>query len=103
MSLATLTATDHPASAVATTPRRAKSPKGTRATSRQVDAKPKKVSFYLSEAAIKRLGVHAAMESTDKSRLVEALILDGLKRFVVSDRAKADGREDSAMVEGSAN
>ena len=73
-------------------PRAARAPKG---TSRPDAPKPKKVSFYLSPEAIRRLGVTAAMESTDKSRVVEQLIADHLKRWVVSDRARS---ADGAMV-----
>jgi hypothetical protein len=43
-----------------------------------------KATFYLGAEAVKRLGVHAAMLGSDKSSLVEQLILDGLKRFKVS-------------------
>lgn len=82
--------------AVATSPeainpqasRRTRAPKATRLTSRQGDQKPKKVSFYLSPEAIRRLGIHATMLDTDKSRVVEQLIAEGCRRWVVSDRAK---------------
>lgn len=84
--------TESPVTSSTRRPRAAKAPKG---TSRQGDAKPKKVSFYLSPEAIRRLGVTAAMESTDKSRVVEQLIADHLKRWVVSDRARS---ADGAMV-----
>ena len=60
-------------------------------------AKPtKKVWFYLSDDAIKRLGVHATMEGRDRSAVVDQLITEGLRRWRVqelgsSDRAKPDG------------
>lgn len=47
-----------------------------------------KATFYLTSDAIRRLGVHAAMTGMDKSSLVESLISDALRRFVVQDRAK---------------
>ena len=60
-------------------------------------AKPtKKVWFYLTDDAIKRLGVHATMEGRDRSAVVDQLITDGLRRWRVqelgsSDRARPDG------------
>jgi hypothetical protein len=79
----------------------AKRPRSARATSRQgshVATKSKKVSFYLSPEAIRRLGIAATMTDSDKSRVLEAIIADApiLKRWVVSDRAKSDA---SAMSE----
>ena len=67
---------------------RARSPRVTKAASRQVASKPRKVSFYLSDEAIRRLGSTATMEGTDKSRVVERLVTEGLRRWGVSDRAK---------------
>jgi hypothetical protein len=52
----------------------------------QRQASPKtKATFYLSADAVKRLGLHAVMLGTDRSALVEQLILDSLRRFRVSD------------------
>jgi len=56
---------------------RAKSP---RPTSAQSD-KTRKVSFYLSDESLKRLGVHATMDGTDKSSLVDGLIREHLRRY----------------------
>ena len=45
-----------------------------------------KSTIHLSVEASQRLTIHAAMLGLDRSALVEQLIRDGLKRFVVSDR-----------------
>lgn len=52
-----------------------------------------KATIHLSLEASQRLTVHATMMGLDRSELVEQLIRDHLKRFVVSDRggAGADG------------
>lgn len=78
----------------------ARRPRVAKATSRQAAPKPRKVSFYLSDSAIRKLGVAAAMEASDKSSLVERLIQEGLRRYVVSDRAKL---ADPPADEGSAS
>jgi hypothetical protein len=55
----------------------------------QTSTTPKqKLTLYVSVEASKRLGVHATMFGTDRSALVQKLIEDNLKRFVVADRAK---------------
>jgi len=43
--------------------------------------KSKKCSFYLSTESLQRLSVHAAMDSCDRSSLVEQLIQDHLRRY----------------------
>jgi hypothetical protein len=67
--------------------------------------KPRKVSFYLSDESLKRLGIHATMSNTDKSSLVEQLIRTGLRRFdMPRDREKEqrtdviEDRQDSAVA-----
>jgi len=45
-----------------------------------------KSTIHLSVEASQRLTVHAAMLGLDRSELMEQLIRDHLKRFVVSDR-----------------
>jgi hypothetical protein len=45
-----------------------------------------KATIHLSAEAHQRLSVHAAMTGTDRSELVESLIVQHLRRFVVSDR-----------------
>ena len=58
-------------------PRRPRTPK---VTSRPCDPRPKKVSVYLSESAVRKLDIHVAMDGGDRSRLVEHLIQESLKR-----------------------
>ncbi len=48
-----------------------------------------KSTIHLSVEASQRLTVHAAMMGLDRSELVEQLIRDHLRRFVVSDRGGA--------------
>lgn len=45
-----------------------------------------KATIHLSPEADKRLSVHATMMEMDRSALVEKLINDHLRRYVVSDR-----------------
>ena len=45
-----------------------------------------KATIHLSGEADKRLSVHATMMEMDRSELVEKLINDHLRRYVVSDR-----------------
>ena len=55
-----------------------------------------KATIHLTVEASQRLTVHAAMMGMDRSELVEQLIRDHLKRFVVSDRGggvEASGSE----------
>lgn len=54
-----------------------------------------KATIHLSLEASQRLTVHAAMLGLDRSTLVEQLIRENLKRFVVSDRG---GLTDSPEV-----
>ena len=60
-----------------------------------------KVTLVLSAEMSQRLSVHAAMVGEDRSALVDGLIRDHLKRFVVADRAKsveASGESDRASA-----
>jgi hypothetical protein len=59
-----------------------------KAASRQSGVKVK-ATIHLSVEASQRLTVHAAMMGMDRSELVEKLIGDHLRRFVVSDRGGA--------------
>lgn len=52
-----------------------------------------KATIHLSVEASQRLTIHAAMMNMDRSELVEKLINDHLRRYVVSDRG---GPEDAA-------
>ena len=55
-----------------------------------------KATIHLSLEASQRLTVHAAMMGMDRSELVEQLIKDHLKRFVVSDRGGGSGEKSAA-------
>ena len=59
-----------------------------------------KATIHLSLEASQRLTVHAAMLGLDRSTLVEQLIRDNLKRFVVSDRGGQADSIDSPPVAG---
>jgi hypothetical protein len=63
------------------------------------DAEKVKATIYLSDRAAKMLGVYALMTDGNNSAVVEALILEHCRRFVVSDRARSS---DEAMLESSA-
>jgi hypothetical protein len=61
-------------------PRVAKSPK-------LQDAKSKvKISAYISLESARRLGIHATMTDKDRSQLIDALIRDHLRDWVVQYR-----------------
>ena len=60
--------------------RQAAKPRGRQA------AQKVKSTIHLTVEASQRLTVHAAMLGLDRSELMEQLIRDHLKRFVVSDR-----------------
>jgi hypothetical protein len=51
-----------------------------------LDVKKVKSTIHLSVDASQRLDIHATMMGMDRSSLVEKLISDHLRRFVVSDR-----------------
>ena len=72
------------------TPRR----QSTRKTPKTKTATKQKLTLYVTADGAKRLGIHAQMLETDRSALVERLITDHLKRFVVSDREKPDDEVD---------
>ena len=50
-----------------------------------------KSTIHLSVEASQRLDIHATMMGLDRSALVEKLINDHLRRYVVSDRGGAAG------------
>jgi predicted transcriptional regulator len=50
-----------------------------------------KATIHLSVEASQRLDIHATMMNFDRSALVEKLINDHLRRYVVSDRRGPDG------------
>lgn len=49
-----------------------------------------KSTIHLSVDASQRLDIHATMLGLDRSSLVEKLISEGCRRWVVSDRSKAE-------------
>lgn len=61
-----------------------------KAATRQAAAKAK-CTMHLSVEASQRLDIHATMMGMDRSALVEKLINDHLRRYVVSDRGGSDG------------
>jgi hypothetical protein len=65
--------------------RRTAAKTGTRQTAGKV-----KATIHLSVEASQRLTVHAAMLGLDRSALMEKLIQEHLRRFVVSDRGGAE-------------
>jgi hypothetical protein len=52
-----------------------------------------KTSISLSVESLQRLSIHATMLNMDKGELMEQLIRDHLKRFVVSDRGGSGSDE----------
>jgi Ribbon-helix-helix protein, copG family len=51
-------------------------------------AEKQKLTLYVSTESAQRLAVHATMTGVDRSALIETLIREQLKRFVVQDRAR---------------
>lgn len=72
-----------------------------KASGRQAGEKVK-ATIHLTLEASQRLTVHAAMLGMDRSELVEQLIREHLKRFVVSDRgggtAEGTSSENAALA-----
>ena len=66
-----------------------------------IEQKARKVksTIHLSVEASQRLDIHATMMGFDRSALVEKLINDHLRRYVVSDRGRTD---ESAIDEAAA-
>jgi predicted transcriptional regulator len=71
---------------------------GAKAAARQTASKVK-CTIHLTGEASQRLDIHATMMSLDRSALVEKLINDHLRRYVVSDRG---GPDDAASGEAAA-
>lgn len=57
-----------------------------------------KCTIHLSVEASQRLDIHATMMGLDRSALVEKLINDHLRRYVVSDRGGPDGTASGEAV-----
>ena len=60
-----------------------------KAATRQAPSKVK-CTIHLSVEASQRLDIHATMLGFDRSALVEKIICESLRRFVVSDRGGSD-------------
>ncbi len=58
-----------------------------------------KSTIHLSVEASQRLSVHATMLGVDRSELVEQLIRENLRRFVVSDRGGPSAAPEPAGAE----
>ena len=75
-----------------------------RAAAKASERKPAskyKATLLLSHEASQRLSIHAAMMGEDRSALVDRLINEHLRRYVVSDRGKVadpSGEEDRASA-----
>ena len=67
----------------------------TKPAARQTVTKVKSTLHLTREASI-RLDIHCAMMDMDRSELVESLINQHLRRFVVSDRGGQDGAGEAA-------
>ena len=65
--------------------------RSTAKTQARLTASKVKATIHLSAEASQRLTVHAAMMGMDRSELVESLINNHLRRFVVSDRGGLEG------------
>lgn len=59
-------------------------------TSRNPGEDKVKSTIILSAHASRRLSIHATMLGEDRSALVERLVNDHLRQFVVQDRGKVD-------------
>ena len=70
---------------------------GGKTATRQTSAKVKS-TIHLTVEASQRLDIHACMMNLDRSALVEKLINDGLRRYVVSDRGGSDGASGDEAV-----
>lgn len=57
----------------------------------EIPAKKTKSTIHLSREADQRLDIHCTMMGFDRSSLVEKLINDHLRRYVVSDRGGVSG------------
>jgi hypothetical protein len=61
-------------------------------------ARKVKSTIHISREADQRLDIHCTMMGFDRSALVEKLIHDHLRRYVVSDRGGGDPASDGAAA-----
>jgi hypothetical protein len=60
------------------------------------DAKSKvKISAYISLESARRLGIHATMSGQDRSALIDSLIRDHLRDWVVQYRPSSKGADEA--------
>jgi hypothetical protein len=59
-----------------------------------------RLTIVLSDRAYERLGVHAVKYKCDRSVLVDMLVCEGLKQYVVQDRGTGRQRRESAIQGG---
>lgn len=57
-----------------------------------------KCTMHLSVEASQRLDIHCTMMGMDRSELVESLINQHLRRYVVSDRGGSESEPDSSAA-----
>jgi hypothetical protein len=60
--------------------------RGSKATKSQDSKAKQKISVYISMESVRRLGVHATMTGQDKSTVVDTLIREHLRDWVVQYR-----------------
>ncbi len=65
-----------------------------------IEQKARKVksTIHLSREADQRLDIHCTMMGFDRSEMVEKLINDHLRRYVVSDRGGSDSASQEAVA-----
>lgn len=68
-------------------------------TANRTAAAKVKATIHLSVESSQRLTVHAAMLGMDRSELIESLISQHLRRFVVSDRGGGSDSGNGGTVE----
>ena len=76
--------------------------RGAAKTASRSSASKVKATIHLSAEASQRLTVHAAMLGMDRSELMESLINQHLRRFVVSDRGGGEGGNSGTAESGNA-
>ena len=69
---------------------------------RQEDAPKQKVTLHLSAEMVRRLGVYAVMTSNTNSSVVENLIAEHLRKFVVHVHNDRAGHEAPGNISASA-
>jgi len=76
---------------------KSRKPRVAKATKPQ-DAKSKtKISAYISLESARRLGIHATMTDQDRSQIIDGLIRDHLRDWVVQYRPSTRGAEEPGV------